>query len=132
MCEEARKVDNGDVSKSIKTRDGNTQSDTEPSFNHGIINNNLNAETILNHFMEMIVKAQDLQASYFKFINVTSPNNLTKPGFPDIIDVDDKTVWKKRTVLVTGNSILFIMRKSKCQNKGLLKFVIFPEQRYVI
>ena len=129
MCEEARKVDNGDVSKGIKTRDSNAQSGTEPSFNHSIINNNLNAETIINQFMEMIVKAQDLQASYFKFINVTSPNNLTKPGFPDITDVDDKTVWKKRTVLVTGNSILFSMRKSKCQNKGLLKFVIFPEQR---
>ena len=38
---EASRVNNVDVSESIKTFDANTQSDTQPSFNHGIINNNL-------------------------------------------------------------------------------------------
>ena len=38
---EASRVNNVDVSESIKSFDANTQSDTQPSFNHGIINNNL-------------------------------------------------------------------------------------------
>ena len=63
VCGEASKVNNEDVWVSIKTRDTSTQSDTRPSFNHGIINDNFNVETILDHFKELIVKAQDLQAS---------------------------------------------------------------------
>ena len=80
---------------------------------HGTINKNLNIENILNQFKELIVKSQDLQANCCKSINVTSPNNLTKPDFPDITDVDDEIVWKKGTVLITGNSILSGLRESK-------------------
>ena len=101
------------IFQSIKTRDAITQSNTQPSFNHVIINNNLNVETIFNQFKKLIVNVQDLQASYHKFVKVTSPNNLTKPGFPDIADVDDETVWKKGTVLVTGNSITPSLRESE-------------------
>ena len=38
---EASRVNSVDVSESIKTFDANMQSDTKPSFDHGIINNNL-------------------------------------------------------------------------------------------
>ena len=59
-CKETSKVNNKDededVSESIKTRDTNKQSDTQPLFNHVIISNNLNVETILNQFKELIVK----------------------------------------------------------------------------
>ena len=110
---EASKVNNEDISQSIKSRDANTYYDTQPSFNHGTINKNLNIENILNQFKELIVKSQDLQASCCKSINVTSPNNLTKPDFPDITDADDEIVGKKRTVLITGNSILSGLRESK-------------------
>ena len=67
----------------------------------------------VDQYKELILKAQDLQASYCKFLNVTSPNNLIKPGFPDITDVDDETVWKKGTVIVTGDSILSGLREKK-------------------
>ena len=108
---EASKVNNEDISQSIKSRDANTYYDTQPSFNHGTINKNLNIENILNQFEELTVKSQDLQARCCKPINVTSPNNLTKPDFPDITDVDDEIVWKKGTVLITGNSILSGLRE---------------------
>ena len=92
VCKETSKVNNKDededVSESIKTRDTNKQSDTQPLFNHVIISNNLNVETILNQFKELIVKPQDIQSSYCKFINVASPNILTKPGFPNISEVN--------------------------------------------
>ena len=77
----------------------------------------------------MIVKAQALQASYCKSINVTSPNNLTKPGFPDITDVDDETVWKKRKILITGDSILSGVRESKMSKRRLIKVRYFPGAR---
>ena len=77
----------------------------------------------------MIVKAQDLQASYCKSINVTSPNNITKPGFPDITDVDDETVWKKRKILITGDSILSGVRESKMSKRRLIKVRYFPGAR---
>ena len=60
-----------------------------------LINNNLNLETILDQFKGLIVKVQDQQASYCKFIKITLPNNLTKPGFPDITDLDDKMFEKR-------------------------------------
>ena len=50
VCKEASNVNNEDVSHSIKTRDANTQSDTRSSFNHGIDNNNINVETVLDQF----------------------------------------------------------------------------------
>ena len=81
VCEEASKVNGEDISESTKTHDANTQPDTQLSFNHDIIINNLNAETILNQFKELIVKTQVLQASHCKFINDVSPNNLTKLFF---------------------------------------------------
>ena len=105
VCGEASKVNNEDIFQSIKIRDANIQSDTQSLFNHGIINNNLNIKNILNQFKELIVKAQDLQASCCKSINVASPNNLLKTGFPDITDVDDETVWKKGIVLNTGEGM---------------------------
>ena len=77
----------------------------------------------------MIVKAQDLQASYCKFINVTLPNNLTKPGFPDIADLDDETVWEKGTVLVTGESVLPGLRESKMSKRRIIKVRYFPGAR---
>ena len=55
VCEEATKVNNEDISQSIKTLDANTQ-----SFDHGTIRNNLNIENIINQFKELTVKAQDL------------------------------------------------------------------------
>ena len=75
----------------------------------------------------MIVNVQDLQASYHKFVKVTSPNNLTKPGFPDITDVDDETVWKKVPVLVPGNSITPSLRESELSERMLIKVCCFPE-----
>ena len=72
---------------------------------------------------------QDLQASCHKFVNVTSPNNLTKSGFPDIADVDDETVWKKGTVLVTGNSITPSLRESEISERMLIKVCCFTEVR---
>lgn len=42
MCEEASKLKNEDVSHGIKEHDANTQSGRQSSFNHGIINSNLN------------------------------------------------------------------------------------------
>ena len=96
---------------------------------HGTINKNLNIENILNQFKELIVKSQDLQASCCKSINVTSPNNLTKPDFPDITDVDDEIVWKKGTVLITGNSILSGLRESKMSKWRLIKVRSFPGAR---
>ena len=110
---EVSQRNNEDISQSIKTRDANTQSDTQTLFNHGTTKNNLNIENILNQFKKLMVKAQDLQASYCKSVNVTLPNNLTKPGFPDITDVDDGTVWKNGTTLITGDSILSGLRESK-------------------
>ena len=105
-----------------------TKSNTQPSFNHGIINNNLNVETIFNQFKKLIVKAQDVQASFYKFINITSHKDLTMPGFLHIIDVHNETVGKKGTVLLIGDSILSGGGKAKCLNKDLLKFAIFLEQ----
>ena len=101
------------ISQSIKTCDANTQSDTQTSFNHDTINDNLKIETFINQFKELTVKAQDLQISYCKFINVISPNSLTKVGFPDITDVDDETVWEKGTILLISNSIISGLRESK-------------------
>ena len=69
-AEKPVKVNNAD-SQSIKARDVNTLSHTQTSFNHATIKNNLNIENILNQFKELIVKAQDLQASYCKSINDT-------------------------------------------------------------
>ena len=37
-----------DVSDSIKTRDVNTQIYRQSTFNHGIVNNNLNVDTIVD------------------------------------------------------------------------------------
>ena len=127
-CEEAIKVNNEDVSESIRTPDAITQS----LLNHGIINHNLNVENILNHFKESIVKAQDLQVSYCKFINVTLPNNLTKPGFPGITHMDDETVWKKGTFLATGSlSALSVLRESKMPKRRFIKVCYFPGVRIV-
>ena len=53
LCAKKPVINNEDISRSIKTRDANTQSDTQPSFNHGTINNNLNLENILNQFNEL-------------------------------------------------------------------------------
>ena len=64
VCGEASKVNNEDISQSIKTRDANTQSDTQTSFNHGTIRKSSNIENILNQFRELIGRDQDLQASY--------------------------------------------------------------------
>ena len=102
---------------------------TQSSFNHGTVKNNLNIENILNQFKELIVKVQYLQASYCKSTNVTSPNNLTKLGFPDITDVDDETVWKKGTTLITGDSILSGLRESKMSKRRLIKVRYFPGAR---
>ena len=77
----------------------------------------------------MIVKAQDLQASYCKFTNVTSPNNATKPSFPDIADVDDEAVLEKGTFLVTGDWILTGLRESKMSKPRLIKVRYFPGAR---
>ena len=96
---------------------------------HGTINKNSNIENILNQFKELIVKSQDLQANCCKSINVTSPNNLTKPDFPDITDADDEIVGKKRTVLITGNSILSGLRESKMPKWRLIKVCYFPGAR---
>ena len=71
VCGEASKVNNEDISQSIKTCDSNTQSDKQPSFKHGTISSILSIENILNQFKELIVKTQDLQASYSKSINLT-------------------------------------------------------------
>ena len=129
MCKEASKVKNEDVSYSIKTRDANTKSNAQPSFNHGVINNNLNVETIFNQFKKLIVKAQDVQASFYKFINITSHKDLTMPGFLDITDVHNETVGKKGTVLLTGDSILSGWRQSKMSKQRLLKVCYFPGAR---
>ena len=77
----------------------------------------------------MIVKAQDLHVSYCKSINVTSPNNLTEPGFPDITDVDDETVWKKGTVLITADSILSGLWESKISKQRFIKVRYFAGAR---
>ena len=121
----SHKVNNEDVSYSIKTQ---SKSNTQPSFNHGIINNNLNVETTFNQFKKLIVKAQDVQATFYKFINIASHKDLTIPGFLHITDVHNETVGKKGKVLLTGHSILSGGGKAKCLNKGLLKFAIFLEQ----
>ena len=121
----SHKENNEDVSYSIKTQ---SKSNTQPSFNHGIINNNLNVETTFNQFKKLIVKAQDVQATFYKFINIASHKDLTIPGFLQITDVHNETVRKKGKVLLTGDSILSGGGKAKCLNKGLLKFAIFLEQ----
>lgn len=128
-CNGGIKNNNKDVPASIKTRYVNIQSGTQPLFNHGIINNNLNLENILNHFKESIVKVKDLQASYCQLINVTSTNNLTKPGFPDITNVDDETVLKKVAVLVTGESILCLLSETKMFKRRFIKVFYFSGVR---
>ena len=69
----------------------------------------------------MKVKAQDQQASSCKFINVASPDNLTKPGFPDIAHADDKTLLKKRAALGTDNSILSGLTGSNMSKWSLIE-----------
>ena len=60
---------------------------------------------------------------------VTSPNKLTKPGFPDLTEIDDEIVWKNGTVLVTGDSILSGLSKIKMSKQRLIKVCYFPGAR---